>query len=325
MAKTNLTKYIVFQVLIVALTAAASAFPDALLIIAALTVQAGLYTYVALQRPFWASLAAPAASYLTAFAMIGSPIFALVAVMFFPMGAVFALCINKGASRARTVLWGAVSLGVSAVLITVLYYAVNGGFSLSLLSEKLVAGFGFAADLMVAQVPEAYFTQGLAGVTEEAYRRLLFGSMRMFFLGFVALLCAASSFFATAMAKRLLLSSEDCPYFKRDKEWLYVLPKPSAAAFLICYLCEVVGGDTLTLPQQIAFNTVVVALLGGVLVMSARVLKRRIGIMGISSVLIYVVIYFIFGVQAVLVIMSVTGLIAAFSYKPQEDKEVCKK
>lgn len=55
--------------------------------------------------------------------------------------------------------------------------------------------------------------------------------------------------------------------------------------------------------------------------MAARTLRRRAGAVGAPSLLIYVVIYFIFGLQTVLVLMSITGLVAAFRYRPQGDKE----
>lgn len=322
MVKTQTIKYIILQAVIVVLTASCCVFPDALFMLAVVTVQIGLFSAIASQKPFCLSLIAPLLSYGVAFALFGNWMIAFAAVLFFPAGAFVALCVSKSCSRSKTVLVASLCFGLSMAVYCGSFAALNGGITVDELSKALYNGINYVADMSVDNLPEVYFSQG---ITKEAYRDLLFEAMRLFFMGVAVLICNAVAYFSTAITKKVLLRTKDNKLLNKDKDWLYVLSKPSAAMFVICYLCVLVGGDALTLPQQIAFNTVIVALLGGVLVMAARSLKQRMGIAGISSVLIYVVIYFILGMQAVLVVMSVTGLIAAFRYKPQEDKEACKK
>lgn len=71
MVKTQKIKYILLQAAIVALTATYCIFPDALYILAALTIQIGLYSAIAAQKPYALSLFSVPLSYAVAFALVG--------------------------------------------------------------------------------------------------------------------------------------------------------------------------------------------------------------------------------------------------------------
>lgn len=322
MVKTQKNKYILLQAAIVALTASCCVFPDAMFIVAAITVQIGIYSALAAQKPYVLSLVSVPASYGVAFALVGDWRIALLSVIFYPVGTLIAFCIRKGFTRTRTVLLSSVCFGTLLVGYVALVLYMWGITSFDGFATALTDGMAYLAEMSADNLPEVSLVEGL---TRDAYRDLLYDFMRIASIGAFALMCNTVAFASTALTKRIVFSTKGNALLNNDQQWLYVLSKPSAVMFIVCYLCVLVGGETLTLPQQVAFNTVIVATFGGVLVMSLRAVKGKTGFAGIPKLLIYAIIFFIFGLQAVLILLSVTGLIAAFRYKNKEDKGVCRK
>lgn len=316
MAKKQILKYILFQAAICLLTCACCCYPDIFFIAACVTLQIGLFSAVAHQKPFLPCLAAPVVSYAAALLLLGDWRVSFAGVLFAPAGLIVAYFIHKKKNRTHTVLATSAVLGVSVALYAVALFITSGEPTFERASTLLNNGIKRLVDLSVNSLPESYFSQG---ITAETYATALTGSLRVFMFGAFALVCNAVAFFSTAIAKRTVRSFEPSA-FSHDEKWLYVLSKPSAAFFVACFLCVLVGGDTLTLPERIAFYTVVIALLGGILLMAFRSIKQRITTVGFPSVLIYVIVYFMLGFGSLVALMSATGLIEAFKYKKQEDK-----
>ncbi len=322
MVRTQTLKYIILQAVILLLTTACCLYPDVVVFAVALTVQIGLYAAVAAQKPFWLSLLSPVLSYIIAVVMLENPVLAIASVLFFPAGALMALFIRKGLSRSKTVLVTSVTVGAGLLLFALSIIIPGGINSFDSFAEALNNTINDFAKLSVENLPDIYFTQG---ISEETYYNLLVEMLRVFLFGSVVLLCNIVAYVSSAIAKRAVIKTKGNTLLQNDMQWLYVMSKPSAVVYIVCYLCLLIGGETLTLPQEIAFNTVLLALLGGLLVMAVRSIKTKMGVVGLSSLFIYAVVFFIFGLEATILVMSVTGLIAVFKYKPQEDKDICKK
>lgn len=321
MAKKQTLKYILFQAAICLLTGACCFYPDILFVVAAITLQIGLFSAVACQKPFLPCLAAPVASYAVALILLRDWRVAFAGVLFVPVGLAVSFCIRKKASRTHTVFAASLTLGLAVALYALMLFVLTGDLSFERAAALLNNGVKSLVDMSVSSLPEAYFSQG---ITAQAYASALTESLRLFIFGAFALICNVVAFFSTSIAKKVLRAfNSTC--FSYEEKWLYVLSKPSAAFFVICFLCILVGGDALTLPERVAFYTVVIALLGGILLMAFRSIKRRISNVGFPSVLIYVIVYFMLGFGSLVALMSVTGLIEAFKYKRQEDKGSCRK
>lgn len=320
MTKTQILKYVLFQLAICALTFACCCYPDIVFLLVSVTVQIGLYSSLACQKPFLPCLVTPVASYAVAFLILGDWRLAFASVLFAPVGFVVAYCISKKFNRAQTVLVTALSFGASVVFYIALLFISSGAPTFERASSLISAGITQLADLSVENLPEAYFSQG---ITAEAYKELLSDSMRTFMFGAFALSCNAVAYFSTAISKKVIINTK-CVKINFDGKWQYVLSKPSAAFFIASFICVFVGGDTLTLPERIAFYTVIVALLGGVFLMSVCSIKQRVGTFGFTSVLIYVIVYFMLGFSSLVALLSATGLIATFKYK-KEGSDTCKK
>lgn len=322
MVKTQKIKYILLQAAIVALTATYCIFPDALYILAALTIQIGLYSAIAAQKPYALSLFSVPLSYAVAFTLVGDWRVAVLSVLFWPVGTLVAVCIRKGVTRAKTVLLTSVLFGVCLVSYAVMILWMLDIRSIDEFSEKLISGMKFLAQMSANSLPEASLVKGL---TRDVYEKLVYDFLRISFIGTIVFACNTVAFVSTAIAKRIVIKTKGNTMLNNDPKWLYVLSKSSALVFIVCYLCVLVGGETLTLPEQIAFNTVVIATLGGVLIMAFRAIKGKNGFAGIPVLIIYAIVLFALGLQALLILLSITGLVAAFRYKNMEDKDICKK
>ena len=79
----------------------------------------------------------------------------------------------------------------------------------------------------------------------------------------------------------------------------------------------------MTLPQQIAFNTVMTAIQGGVFVMAFRHLRQRISTGGFAAISMYIVIALFFGLSVTAMVLSGVGVFAAFKQKSKEDNKKC--
>lgn len=321
MAKKQILKYILFQAAICFLTCACCCYADVLFIVVSITFQIGLFSAVAYQKHFLPCLAAPIVSYVAAWLLLGDWRVALAGVLFAPAGLVVAFCIRKKANRTHTVLAVSFTFGFAVAMYAIMLFALSGEATFERAATLLNNGIKQLSDLSVNSLPDTYFSQG---ITSEAYAAALTDSLRIFLFGVFALVCNGVAFFSTAIAKKAVCAF-DSTAFSFETKWSYVLSKPSAAFFVICFLCILVGGDTLTLPERVTFYTVVIALLGGILLMAFRSIKRRITTMGFPSVLIYIIVYFMLGFGSLVALMSATGLIEAFKYKRQEDNGSCKK
>lgn len=321
MAKKQIPKYILFQAAICLLTFACCCYPDVLFILAAITLQIGLFSAVACQKPYVACTATPIVSYAVAWMLLGDWRVAFAGVLFAPVGMAVAFCIRKKATRTHTVLAASLTFGIAVALYAVMLFALSGDVTFERAANLLNNGIKQLVSLSVSSLPEAYFSQG---ITAEAYTVAFTESLRVFMFGVFALICNAVAFFSTAIAKKTVRAFNSSA-FSFEEKWGYILSKPSAVFFVTCFLCILVGGDTLTLPERITFYTVVIALLGGILLMAFRSIKRRVSNVGFPSVLIYIIVYFMLGFGSLVALMSATGLIEAFKYKRQEDKGSCKK
>lgn len=326
MVENRRFKYAVtLQAVVVALTVACCLLPDALFLLAAVTAQVGLYAAAASQKPFALSLVSPLLSFGAAFVLTGEPSAAALSLMYAPAGIAAALCIRRCCKRSKTMFFTSLTFGAEMLAGVLCFFSREGVGSISDASGLVGAFLNSCAEASVKNMPDI---PGVQGVGREAYRKLLYEYLRLFSFGSVALLCNAVAYFSTALSKRIMLKIRDGRLFANNSQWLYVLSKPSAVLFIVCYFCALIGGSTLSLPQRIAFNTPVVALIGGVLVMAARVVKEKLRISGLSGLIIFAVVLFFFGVRSLLVLLSVIGLITALRYKPTEDREnreICKK
>ncbi len=316
------------QLLLAGITAVLPAilFLDINIFISALAViaQIGLYSAL-LSAPFniWKLFVLPA-SYGLSYLVCGDPLTAAFALFYLPASLVIAFCIRKGLSRGMTVVLSSLTVGVTAfacVAVPAFIYGVAFSFDsvsayISMVSQAL-------AEKLVSGVPDSLFDETL---TKANYQALMASGFKYFSLCFAVMFCNIAAFASTAITKRVLLYVEGgtgrLSVFA--KEWLFVLSKPSAVMYIICYLCLLVGGETLTLPQQIAFNTLMTAIQCGIIVMAFSFLRERFRAYGFAAIFMYIVVFVFFGVSVAAMVLSGLGVIVTLRRKTKEDNKPCK-
>ncbi len=293
---------------------------DATVPVVAIIAQIGFFSAVMASGFSPWQLSVPVVSYGIAFMLCGDPILALLSVVYIPVAVVIAICLRKKASRSTTVVLSSLTVGIVALGCGVAW-ALDYGIELSF--ESVAALIKTTANdvtnFLVDSVPDAFYEKNLS---KEVYRATLYELFRYFSIGFFVLACNVVAFISTAITKLVVsyLCSDEKKISTFAKKWNFVLSKQSAVMFIICYLCLLVGGETLTLPQQIAFNTVFVAIQGGVLVMAFNSLRAKISNGGSYVLILYLILMFFFGLPIVIIALSVSGLFAVFKPKTKEGK-----
>jgi len=323
MESSSKTKYLILGAVVSILTAPIFVAWKTSAAIVLLIGQIGLFSAVTVSGFKLWHILVPLISYGIGFSVTGDPLSAALALVYVPVSAVITICLNKKLSRGVTVVLSAFTIGMVAFGCVVATAFVNDvTVSADGISEFLSVSAANVANSLVSEIPDSLFTNGL---TREGYVRTIIEGLKYFSLSIVVLFCNLVAFSSTAVTKRAVLSlnDEESSIFGLSKNWLFVLSKPSAAVYIVCYLCLIIGGETLTLPQQIAFNTVMTAIQGGVFVMAFRHIRKRISVSGFAAIFMYIVVLYFLGLSAVAMVLSGVGLFAAFRQKSKEDNEKC--
>lgn len=315
------TKHLIMGVIIAAASVLCTLPYGALLPILVLTAQAGCYSVLLSAKFAWWHPLVPMASFGAAYLASNSLLLSAIAVSYVPVAVIIGICLRKGANRGVTVVLSSVGIGVTAVayvVISALAYGIT--FNVSDISSYITALSDYFANQTIASVPDSFFTES---ITREMYLAMLLKEFKYYSFSFLVLCCNLIAFASTAIARRVinLYGTTNAKLTTMVKDWLFVLSKPSAAMYLVCYLCLLIGGETLTTPQQIAFNTVMVAIQGGLLVMAFRNIREKMRVAGFSALIIYIILFYFFSLEGLAIVLSVSGLFAAFRQKTKEDKE----
>jgi len=266
----------------------------------------------------------PIASYGLSCLACGDVALAALSIFYLPASLVTVACIKKNASRSATVVLSSVTVGLTA-LTCVAIAALLSGKSLSFdgVSAYIDEVSKTFAENLVSNVPDSLFNETL---TKATYQALIFEGIKYFSMCFAVLFCNIVAFSSTAVTKRVLSLTKDGAGGLSEfaKEWRFVLSKPSAIMFIVCYLCLIVGGETLTLPQQIAFNTVMTAIQCGVFVMAFSFLRDKVRANGFASIFVYIVFLYIFGMSFTAMVISCVGVFVTLARKTKEDNKPCK-
>lgn len=313
------TKSLIFSCITALLSMFVFTSIDMTVPVVAIIAQIGFYAAVTTTSFSPWQLSVPVVSYGIAFMICGNPLLALLSLVYVPASAVIALCLRKKVSRSATVVLSSLTVGITA-LICGLVWALNCGVELSAdgISALIKDASNHITDLLVGNIPDAMFENG---ISKEVYRQTIFELFSYFSLGMVVLACNVIAFFSTAVTKLVvpfLGAQKNMSSFA--KKWNFVLSKQSALMYLICYLCLIVGGETLTLPQQIAFNTVFVAIQGGILIMAFRFMREKMAQGGSYLLVFCFVLAFFLGIPVFIIILSFIGIFAAFKQKTKEGK-----
>lgn len=269
-------------------------------------------------------LSVPLVSYGLSYLACGNGALASLSLFYLPASLVTSVCIRKSVSRSASVVLSSLTVGLTA-LAYVAVTALISGVSLSFEGvSSFIDGVSRAfAENLVSNVPDSLFNET---ITKATYKALVFEGIKYFSMCFAVLFCNIVAFTSTAVTKRVLSASNNATVELSEfaKEWRFVLSKPSAVMFLVCYLCLIVGGETLTLPQQIAFNTVMTAIQCGVFVMAFGYLRQKVRVNGFASVFMYIVFWYIFGMSFTAMVISCVGVFATLARKTKEGDKPCK-
>lgn len=285
-------------------------------------------------------LALPLASYgigaaLGADAIIGAFILATV-----PLGLTAGYGMYKGYSRAKTVFISVVGLFVGAAfafVLSVIY--MYGALSADAVKDGFNSLYGAVSngiyENVVLSLESVAASYDLGEMDVHSYASLYVQTLKPIAAGMLLFAGNLIAYVFTAAAKRLV-KWVDVNRFDallgQDEKWLFVLSKSSAGVFLGAYLCLMLGGDTLSVPEQAGFYAVFLAIFGGVIIMGARSVRNYFAQStawnGTSLAVILFVLFFIFGssvLSIAFVVVSASGVVASFKHKKKEVDGQCKK
>ncbi len=283
--------------------------------------------------PVILSVLVPVGVYGLGCILSGDFVLAAMPLVFFPAGFCAGICMRKGCTRRFAVSLTSVGLvlGLGAEFVFLTYY-LCGGLSTQdfrVCYNSLYLYFVNYIYNSVYNVLNANAENyGLNDVDISVYTIAYIRSFRPMLFGTVILVCNIVSYIFTAASKNLLRfmnidKYKDLPGIRGD--WEFVLSKSSAMVFIISYVCLLLGGDTLTLPQASAFYAVMLAIAGGVFLMAFRAVRNKFSMGGGSNFIIIGILLLLFLqgslMDIVMVILAVIGLSATFKQGVKEGEK----
>lgn len=312
---------------------ASSLFPLGLLVSSA--ILAALFAV----KPSPLLLVAPLALYGGMYALSGSFVVSAFSAVALPMAIGVGICMRRKLARGLTVtvatLCMAGGVGMCFVILTAICF---GNISVSSFvrcyNSYIVPAAHYFKDLIgqtMAESMERYAESfGVDSFDATDYALAYVASLKTVVFGWLFLGANIISYAFTALSGRTAAYVDD-GYLKAlpgvNGRWEFVLAKSSAVVFIVCYACLKIGGDDLTVPQVSAFNAIMYAIIGGVLVMAFRTIKERIRSRGGVEILIMAVVGFVFFgdtfMSFAITALTVVGLYAALRAKKETDDK-CK-
>ncbi len=272
------------------------------------------------------SIIGPVASAIAVYFLSGSAYVAMMFGFYMPIGIVMAYCIRRGMSRSRIIMATSLSFAFSAfVCLTVYLLETCEVYSLNAFRFRLRTDISLIKSNILNEIEtllESQTTTTGIEIDTTMFTSLFADMLDYISFGMVALLINGASYLSSVFTKLALKGSDNERINKifSGSGWRYVLSKSSAAIFAVIYLFIIIGGETLTLPQIIAFYSVILALSGGVIIMAInniidKIRKNR------NFVLLIMLgaITFFFGGSAAILALFVIGLTAAFTFKIEEE------
>lgn len=288
-------------------------------------------------KPSAVLLLCPAVTY-GAFAVItGDLAVAAISALFLPSAILCGLVMRRKGSRAGAI--GAVcgGFGISALFVFgislfAIYGRINADALKQLSTDYLIPLKNDIVDQLYRNLYtslEQTMTQmNMAGEIDlVSYTAAYIKALKPVTIGLILASAGVFAYLFTEVAKQATkwVDSDKLVALPGIKgKWEYILSKGTATAFIIAYVCMFLGGDALKFNELAAFNAVIMAITGGVLIMAFRAIKDRISKRGWADLVFPVIILVFFLSDYIFSILAIIGLVASFRFK-SEDEQKCKK